>query len=271
MNTNTPGFVPVPGLPEVPLENLDPSYLPRGTAESAAAAARAARAAAAANVAGLGDTTNGGNAARPDSASAAVGSASVATDAEAARQAAVNDVIAALANAGANMNVPVDHRDASYIYNSESDEIVVTQAGTVSPAGAEPARIYDDNRDLQGEYNAIAASVNAIQAKLDASHFNKETGERVFDLTGEARAIVERQLVTARASAALAVDVLQRLHVQRANAEAKAGALSSEQIARVAFSNGNKEKAALLDRMIEEEAARELARSLIRARAAGRG
>jgi hypothetical protein len=277
-DTTRPGVTAGYQAPPVPLEDLHPAFgghwglTPEQIAARTASKSTAPQPATpstaisrAEAVAGLAPPASVNT-----SPSANVADAGVTTDADAARRQAIDDVMSALIASNADLSSPTGQRDPNYIYDSGTGTVTLTDAGVVSPPGADAARVHDDGRDLQAEHSKLLKVVTDLEAKLNAGTFDPSTGQKHYDVAGQAREVLQRQIESTKASVSLSIQALNAIGAQRRADELKLLAGSNEQLARAAFANGDQSKRALLDKMIAEEEARELARSIVAARVAGR-
>jgi hypothetical protein len=196
--------------------------------------------------------------------------ASVQNAADAARQAAIDSIVGALKASGADMTSPTREATPGMLYNSADDAITFTSAlPSPTPPGVEPELLADEGRDIQTEYDLAVGRVRDIEAKLAAFTFDAKTGQKVYEVSGSTRESLEAQLARQKLSTGHDIERLRALNAQRERLAARRSATSNEAIVRAAYSNGDQTKAELLDKMIKEEEARELARSIVRARRVG--
>ena len=144
-----------------------------------------------------------------------VAPAQTPTDYAAQRQAGIDQAIEVLRANGADLSTPVKSGHAGIIFNSATDMFTMTSAAPAAGTDAQP--LYDDgSRDLDVERDALVAHHDALVAKLNAGKYDPETGQKVFDVTGRAREILELQVQQAKVSNEYGINQLNRIAAQRA-------------------------------------------------------
>ena len=99
-----------------------------------------------------------------------------------ANQSDIDNVVAALGNAGSDLSSPVKQGHAGIQYSSADDSFEVK---TDAPSGAAPNQpLFDDStRDLQVERDVLVANYESLVAKLNDGKFDAVTGEKKFTVT----------------------------------------------------------------------------------------
>jgi hypothetical protein len=129
------------------------------------------------------------------------------------KAAAIDNMVAALSNAGADLTSPVKQGHAGVQYNSADDSFEVK---TEAPVGSANQPLYDDgSRDLRVERDQLVANYETLVARLNEGKFDPATGEKKFTVTGRARELLEIQANQAKISGAYGIDRLQSIHAQR--------------------------------------------------------
>lgn len=126
---------------------------------------------------------------------------------------AIDNMVAALSNAGADLTSPVKQGHAGIQYNSANDSYEIK---TAAPTGSTAQPLFDDgSRDLRVERDQLVANYETMVAKLNDGKFDPVTGEKKFTVTGRDREILELQANQAKISGAFGIDRLQQIHAQR--------------------------------------------------------
>jgi hypothetical protein len=180
---------------------------------------------------------------------------------------AIDNMVAALSNAGADLTSPVKQGHAGVIYNSVDDSF---QQMTAAPPtnGLTAQSIPDDGRDIAAAHAAIISNVDALQSRLDAVTFDKTTGSQTYTVTGDQREKLQLQVEQARRSGAYDIERLQALHAQRSRVSGQIATVDGQrsleaEAARMAFIDGaprglRAQYAADYDRMMQEARTREV-------------
>jgi hypothetical protein len=138
------------------------------------------------------------------------------------REQEINSMVAALADAGANMSNPLDSRSrGGMIYNSSTDAYTITAA---PPPGQDNQPLYDDpSRDLQHEVDSHAAVLQQLQARLDDGKYDAATGKFKPTVTGDQRDLIQRQLDQQKISYDYTLQRLNAIAHQRATSAPTVG------------------------------------------------
>jgi hypothetical protein len=129
------------------------------------------------------------------------------------KAAAIDSMVAALSNAGADLTSPVKQGHAGVQYNSADDSFEVL---TAAPVGSTNQPLYDDgSRDLRVERDQLVANYETLVARLNEGKFDPVTGEKKFTVTGRARELLEIQANQAKISGTYGIDRLQQIQAQR--------------------------------------------------------
>jgi hypothetical protein len=129
------------------------------------------------------------------------------------KAAAIDSMVAALSNAGADLTSPVKQGHAGVQYNSADDSFEVK---TAAPVGSANQPLYDDgSRDLRVERDQLVANYETLVARLNEGKFDPVTGEKKFTVTGREREILEIKANQAKISGAYGIDRLQQIYAQR--------------------------------------------------------
>jgi hypothetical protein len=129
------------------------------------------------------------------------------------KAAAIDSMVAALSNAGADLTSPVKQGHAGVQYNSADDSFEVL---TAAPVGSTNQPLYDDgSRDLRVERDQLVANYETLVARLEEGKFDPVTGEKKFTVTGRARELLEIQANQAKISGTYGIDRLQQIQAQR--------------------------------------------------------
>jgi hypothetical protein len=126
---------------------------------------------------------------------------------------AIDNMVAALADAGADLSSPAKQGHAGVIYNSADDSF--TQTSSAPATGLTPEPLLDDGRDLQASADAIGAEYNALVSRLNAGRFDPTTGEKVYDVTGRQREVLQMQINQLKVSADYSFGRLNAIAHQR--------------------------------------------------------
>jgi hypothetical protein len=125
----------------------------------------------------------------------------------------IDDVVAALSGAGADLSSPVKSGHAGIIYSSADDSFTQT---TAAPAtGMTPEPLFDDGRDLQASANAIVAEFDKLVSRLNAGTHDAQTGQKTYDVTGREREVLQRQIEQLRISGEYSFNRLDAIAAQR--------------------------------------------------------
>jgi hypothetical protein len=160
---------------------------------------------------------------------------------------------------------PPGVRMADMSFNSHTGAVEVTRAGKITPFA--DADLGDSNLNIDATAAQINAGVAAIEAKLAATTFDK-AGKATPVLQGRDREVAERQLTSARESAAYQLARLQAQQVQRDSRTQRSTQAQGEDVARAAFSGGDPARAKALEEAELRVEAEAFARSLRKARGA---
>ena len=132
------------------------------------------------------------------------------------KSAAIDNMVAKLADAGADLTSPVKQGHAGIQYNSADDSYEIK---TAAPTGSTVQPLFDDgSRDLRVERDQLVANYETLVAKLNEVKFDPETGAQKFTVTGREREILELRANQAKISGAFGIDRLQQIHAQRVQA-----------------------------------------------------
>jgi hypothetical protein len=127
---------------------------------------------------------------------------------------AIDAVVSALRDGGADLTSPVKQGHAGLIYNSADDSF--TQTVAAPTAGTDAQETLDTGVDLQASANQIGADHNKLVARLNEATFDPITGKSTYAVTGEARDLLTRQIAQSQVSAEYSFGRLNAIAHQRA-------------------------------------------------------
>jgi hypothetical protein len=157
--------------------------------------------------------------------------------------------------------------------NTTPDLRVNTSDGSVELMGnasAQGSRLVDDPQyDPVNELAQLDASIASLDALLTEQTFDQKTGMPSARVTGRDREVLELQRASALNAKHYAAMRGAVLIGQRESDLAAKRQADTESAARQGFTGGDPTRAALLDKAITEEEAREAARTIVAARRRG--
>ena len=145
---------------------------------------------------------------------------------------------------------------------AERTRVVVTHNGVTD--GAELA---DDGRDLRADHNRQVSQYERLVESIDEITGYDANHQPIYKLPHEERMSRHRQATQMAESLAYQKARYAEIQAQRDRNAAAKVASDAEAAARFAFTGGNPERAAILDKALAEEEARVAARKIVGARA----